>query len=285
MKQPPAADWHAEENAARYAAFAHTASLYRVTSRFLVSVAGVQPGATVLDLACGTGVTTQAALEALDGSGHVYALDSSLAQLAHARAAVTARNVTFVHASADRPPAQVRRVDHILCNSAFWQLPLEPTLDSLARVARAGATLVVNLPAAKVPRASRAVASDLQREGRRARPSLEAMMQQLARAELGYCAPPRLRDAAASERYEDRLARAVARSRFELRRSVGLSVPVSPRERYDWYSIPLFRQNVLGAMEPDESQKILDRAYELWSPDAELEHSHWVVFVFVLRAP
>lgn len=81
--------WDDPHNAELYDRFARNHGMYRETSRDLVKLARLDDAALVVDLACGTGVTTQAILDRVQESANVVALDGSEAMLAIARRRVT----------------------------------------------------------------------------------------------------------------------------------------------------------------------------------------------------
>lgn len=112
--------WNNASTTQKYDSYAKTFSTYRDTSRDLVQLAKIEAEMHVVDLACGTGVTSQAILKALSGSGHIYAIDQSPAMLAVARQNITADNISFQQTSAEAIheviPAVINRV---VCNSAF----------------------------------------------------------------------------------------------------------------------------------------------------------------------
>jgi SAM-dependent methyltransferase len=80
--------WDESENARRYAAFARQYPIYRQTSEDLVALARPSGGATVVDLACGTGITTEAILAALGPDGRVIGVDGSAGMLAMAASSI-----------------------------------------------------------------------------------------------------------------------------------------------------------------------------------------------------
>jgi ubiquinone/menaquinone biosynthesis C-methylase UbiE len=71
--------WDSDETAAGYAAFTGEFTMYQDTSSDLVELVGPAPGAVVVDLACGTGVTTREILAALGRDGRVTGIDRSAA--------------------------------------------------------------------------------------------------------------------------------------------------------------------------------------------------------------
>ncbi|MFQ6089025.1 MAG: class I SAM-dependent methyltransferase [Methanosarcinales archaeon] len=73
----------------------------------------------VLDLACGTGIST---LEILKKNPKmIYCVDKSKAMLDFARDRIRYENVEFFLCSAEEISKVFEKMDVVLCNSAFWQ--------------------------------------------------------------------------------------------------------------------------------------------------------------------
>lgn len=98
--------WEDEENARRYDEFARRYPMYRSLSADLVRHARIGPEDRVLDLACGTGITTEAALDGLGPDGRVVGVDASKAMIGLARHNVAADRVEWVNV----PGESLRRV-------------------------------------------------------------------------------------------------------------------------------------------------------------------------------
>ena len=91
----PAADsWGEDDNARRYDAYNQVHPMYRDLSRDLISLARLSADAAVVDLACGTGVTSREILAVLGPDGRLVGVDKSAAMLA-----VAARSVADPRAS------------------------------------------------------------------------------------------------------------------------------------------------------------------------------------------
>jgi ubiquinone/menaquinone biosynthesis C-methylase UbiE len=116
--------WNTKKNAAGYDAYASKFSLYKETSRDLVEIANITSGMTVVDLAAGTGVTTEAVLEQTDNDVTVIAVDQAEEMLKKARERHSDKgNVTYVVAQAESLEKSISdKVDAVICNSAFWQM-------------------------------------------------------------------------------------------------------------------------------------------------------------------
>lgn len=140
--------WLEEETARRYKVFTEKTSMYQELSRFMVDLANIRPGMRVLDLGCGTGISTQTVLQALSGSGHVYGLDLSEAMLAVARQEVNSNQVTFLQADAAAFAEMIPEpIDRVICNSVFWQLRHKPpVMAEIRRVLTQDGLFVFNAP-------------------------------------------------------------------------------------------------------------------------------------------
>ncbi len=140
--------WLEEETARRYHHFTQHTPMYQELSREMLRHADIRPGHTVLDVGCGTGVTSRAVLGALGDSGHVYALDVSAPMLAVAHAQLDTGRVTPIHADAAAADQHLSQpVDRIVCNSVFWQFRHKvDVLAALRRVLAPDGLLVFNAP-------------------------------------------------------------------------------------------------------------------------------------------
>ncbi len=140
--------WLEEETARRYKVFTEKTTMYQDLSRYMQQLADIRPGMVVADLGCGTGVTTQAVLAALNHNGRIYAIDISGPMLAVAREEITSPQVTFVQADAAAcAPLIDVPVDRVVCNSVFWQFRHKPdVLAELRKMLVPGGLFVFNLP-------------------------------------------------------------------------------------------------------------------------------------------
>jgi ubiquinone/menaquinone biosynthesis C-methylase UbiE len=140
--------WLETETARRYQIFTEQTSMYQELSRLMVQLAGIEPGQQVLDLGCGTGITTQTVLQDLGDSGQVYAVDVSGPMLAVARRQIASERVTFIQAdAADLAEVAAGSIDRVVCNSVFWQFRHKPAvLAELRRVLSANGRFVFNAP-------------------------------------------------------------------------------------------------------------------------------------------
>lgn len=134
---------------------------------------GIRSGDRVLDVGCGTGRALPALREAVGERGAVLGLDVTPQMLAVARAGGRARQATLVLADARHLPVATGAVDAILAAGLVSHLPdRRAGLSELARVTRAGGTLVLFHPSGRAALAAR--------HGRTLRPD-----EPLARGQLG----------------------------------------------------------------------------------------------------
>jgi ubiquinone/menaquinone biosynthesis C-methylase UbiE len=140
--------WLNTETAHQYQIFTQKTTMYQDLSQVMLDLAQIEPDHTVLDLGCGTGVSTKAALTRLNEVGRVYALDVSAPMLAVARQEISDKRVSFLHADAAEVSSLLpRRVDRILCNSVFWQLRHKvEVINALRQILAPGGSFVFNVP-------------------------------------------------------------------------------------------------------------------------------------------
>jgi len=95
---------------------------YKQTNKKLVEVTNIKPNQIVVDLACGTGLTTKEVLKKYPDVKRIYAIDFSEDMINVAKEFVQSKKVTFIIADAqDMEKFISEKVDVVLCNSAFWQ--------------------------------------------------------------------------------------------------------------------------------------------------------------------
>lgn len=140
--------WLETETARRYKIFTEKTTMYQELSQKMVGLANLRPGMRLLDLGCGTGVTTQTALPHLGPTGRVYALDISGPMLAVAREQIQSEQVTFIEVDAgDFAHLVDEPIDCILCNSVFWQFRHKAqVMAELRRVLAPQGRFVFNAP-------------------------------------------------------------------------------------------------------------------------------------------
>jgi len=126
-----AADWDALEVEETYTRL-----------REIVAGLGIAPGATVLDVGCGTGVLLPLLHERLNGEGRIVALDLSGEMLKRARS--KGQPALYAQGDAQSLPLPEGIFDWVICNAVFPHFPDKPrALAELRRVLRAGGRLVI----------------------------------------------------------------------------------------------------------------------------------------------
>jgi ubiquinone/menaquinone biosynthesis C-methylase UbiE len=122
-------------------------------ARRLLGVARLTPGERVLDVACGTGIATRLAAEAVGPTGTVTGADVNPGMLDVARAAVPARTGTTWHEA----PAEDLRLpdssyDAVLCSLGIMFFPDKPrALREMHRVLVPGGRAVLGTPGPTPP--------------------------------------------------------------------------------------------------------------------------------------
>lgn len=246
--------WDDDENARRYADFTRTHSLYRQSSQDLVRLADLAADASVVDLACGTGATTQAVLAVLGADGRVLAVDAAQAMLTQARSLVRDKRVRWLRARAEHLGQYgVGSVDVVVCNSAIWQTDLPATFAAVRQVLGAGGRFVFNVGAQLL--------TDHADPGWPADPLIE-LMETIAARDHGWIAP-----AAASagrnrgELSESGLRRELAGNGFRIRQVCEFQYAHSLEDRRAWLSVPIFTLRQFAALPYQRRLAILNEAY------------------------
>lgn len=110
------------KSGARYVEYSSKFSQYIETSQIIVELAGIAPGQTVVDLACGSGLTAVEIAKKLAGSGRIYCVDFAESMLNEARKIVPPKLAEFIVASAEELAGNIPElVDRVIANAAFWQ--------------------------------------------------------------------------------------------------------------------------------------------------------------------
>jgi ubiquinone/menaquinone biosynthesis C-methylase UbiE len=119
-------------------------ALFAKWAPHLLDAAGVAPGHTVLDVACGTGIGARHAADRLQGRGRVIGIDLNEAMLAVARR--LRPDIDWRVADAAALPLPDRSVDTVLCQAALMFFP-DPAraLREMARVTAPTGTIAVQV--------------------------------------------------------------------------------------------------------------------------------------------
>lgn len=252
---------HWNTTAKTYSVESEKISFYQVTNRELIAAGHIQPGMTVVDLACGAGLTTRTILAAVGDECTIYAVDLAEGMLRQARSVITNRVVRFIHASADDFSHYIpKRVDRVFCNAAFWHFPdANAVLKEIRAVLKNTGRFLFNLPDqefdfgdGKRSEMAKVVADCLQQPRRNEVPGYSYQMIQALAAENGF--------------------------RIVDFKTIGIAL--RPEDLIRFYSIPHISARRFPNLSPDERHRILTRAFSLLSPD-ESPFYRWAQFVLV----
>jgi ubiquinone/menaquinone biosynthesis C-methylase UbiE len=119
----------------------------------LISVASLERGERVLDVACGTGVVTRLAAERVGEAGSVTGLDINPGMLEVAgKATPPERSIAWQEANAESMPFPDNSYDVVLCQMGLQFVPGKlNALREMRRVLVAGGRAVINVPGPKPP--------------------------------------------------------------------------------------------------------------------------------------
>lgn len=119
-------------------------ALFGEWAAHLVDAAGVAPGQSVLDVACGTGVVARAVADRLAGRGRVAGVDLNEGMLAVARR--VRPDVEWHHGDATDLPFPDGSFDAVLCQASLMYFPdRAKALAEMARVAKPAGTVAVQV--------------------------------------------------------------------------------------------------------------------------------------------
>jgi SAM-dependent methyltransferase len=248
--------WEDADNARQYAQFARGYPMYRLTSEHLVELAGLAPDARVVDLCCGTGVTTEAVLAHLGALGSVVAVDGAAAMLAEARSRVVDERVSWIRGQAENlAVGPAAGVDAVLCNQAFWQTDMAAAAAAARGVLREGGRLVFNVGAQMLADRPEASTSP--------DPLTVRLTETAAREHGGQVPAPRSQPPPGRQLSDRAIRDLLDRTGFRLDEVRELRWEQSLDERYAWLTVPVFArhlQRLLGGLPYPECMALLAEA-------------------------
>lgn len=120
---------------------------YIKTNEKLVEFADIQGNQIIVDLACGTGLTTKEILRKNPNVNKIFAIDFSKNMINVAKNYINSNKVSFIIGNANNINNLLKeKVDLIVCNSAFWQFDnLEKVLNSASKILKENGKFVFNL--------------------------------------------------------------------------------------------------------------------------------------------
>jgi SAM-dependent methyltransferase len=266
--------WGSDDNARRYDAFARRFPMYAQLSRDLIALARPPGDATVLDLACGTGITTEAILAGLGPAGRVIGVDKSAAMLAVAAEVITDPRVAWIQAAAEDIGQHVtEHVDAVVCNSAIWQTDIAATAAAVRAVIAAGSRFVFNV--------GDGFFDDIDDPNFSAdEDSPVSVMTAIAAQDYGWTMPagrPRGAPLSRASLYDD-----LARAGLEVEQVEEFVYEESAASVRAWLSVPVFTEQYLPGLAYEHRMRVLDKALDRLDDSDEPQESRW--FAFVARA-
>jgi SAM-dependent methyltransferase len=270
---PDADIWGEDDNARRYDAFARQHPVYEDTSRDLIALAGLSADAAVLDLACGTGVTSREILAALGPGGKVTAADQSAAMLAVAARAIADPRVTWVRARAENVDRHVTGpMDAVVCNSAIWQTDLAATAAAVRNLLVTGGRFVFNMGAAFLGQQKDPNFGD-------DRSSPVSIMRDIAAQDYGWHPPgAETPPSGRSRPTQESIRRCLHGAGFDIDRVAEFTYHRDAGAERAWLSIPVFTKYYLPGLPYQDRMRVLAKAYARLGT-GQPEPSRWVAFV------
>ncbi len=258
----PTSPWKGWLNAEVYHSFVLEFPIYRELNRRLVELARLEHARRVLDLACGTGATSIAALSRLPRSAELVGVDGSDAMVSVARMHVQDPRVRFaVAGAADVESVVSGPFDRVLCNAAIWQFPaLRPIFEAVSRLLSGHGSFVFNIPAERV-------------EGEDA--PIHSFQVALARAVERVSGRPFPRNAATVS--VPRLETMLTEASLRLDAMERLVYHGTQHELMELMEIPAMIEPITPGLDGSLREEILERAGESIDPDERVEVP-WIYF-------
>lgn len=255
--------WSETQNAEAYEEFAQAHFLYRQTAQRLISLATFAPEMTVIDLACGTGIVTELLVDIKPELQHLIAVDRSAAMLAIARQKPLFAKVQFYQSRAEELSTLLPQasVDVVLCNSAFWQMPVSETLAAIHCVLRPHGQFILNGP-------ERGYA-----EHRKQSVLEEAFKDQIlhvAQTEYGYIPTQKAWPffmKTMRKMSSEQIRHMFASAGFEIADYQMMDIEQTATDVHAFFHIPIMSPRYLRGLDHPTCMEILDKAYQ------RLDHS------------
>jgi SAM-dependent methyltransferase len=264
--------WGEDDNARRYDAFARQHPIYRDTARDLIALAGLSADAAVLDLACGTGVTTREILAALGAGGRVTGADQSAAMLAVAARAGGDPRMTWVKTPAENVDRHVAApIDAVVCNSAIWQTDLAATAAAVRNLLVTGGRLAFNVGAGFLGQQADPNFPD-------DRPSPIAIMRDIAAQDYGWRPPaPATAPSRRPRLTQESIGRYLDEAGFDVEQVAEFTYQSDAAAERAWLSIPVFTQIYLPGLPYEDRMRVLAKAYARLGT-GPTEPERWIAF-------
>jgi ubiquinone/menaquinone biosynthesis C-methylase UbiE len=258
--------WNSTFGAEVYDRYVREQRLYRCLNERLVRRSGLEKAARVLDLACGTGATTLACLEAMDARAEIVGVDASAAMIGIARGHVLDPRARFqVVKARDVHKALRQTFDRVVCNAAFWQFPdQERVFAGVAHLLTPGGLLVFNVPADRIQGAEAPI-----------HPFQIALARELQHWKSGSPEPPRVLSL-------PRLLSSSAASGLALQRHERIALSCRQGELMELMSIPPLIRPLAPTLSHADRTELLARASRHVDPEERVSVP-WHFFSFQKR--
>jgi len=264
--------WDNPHTAEKYEAYAQKHTMYKETSRDLVRLAGITDNMQVIDLCCGTGITSEAVMSKLGDTGHCFSVDLAPAMLDVAREKLTADNISFHQSPAENLHEAIENpVDRIICNSAFWQVDADKTLASVKQALKSDGRFVFNLPGGfyQIP--------DDESENRQSTPNIRETMRRIAVEDYGYSFPEFKSIITWRLNYES-VQEKVNAAGLKLEHDEIITYQQTQAASLEFCSIPIMTERNLPGVDYETRMKILKQATSELDPDDTITQK-WAYFV------
>lgn len=242
------------------------------TSRDLIALAGLSADAAVLDLACGTGVTSREILAALGPDGKVTGADKPAAMLALAARAIADPRITWVQARAENVDRDVTGpVDAVVCNSAIWQTDLAATAAAVRNLLVTRGRFVFNVGAGYLAEQKDPNFGD-------DRSSPISIMRDIAAQDYGWRPPdPATPPSGRSRPTRESICRCLDGAGLDVEQVAEFTYHRDAGAERAWLSVPIFTKYYLSGLPYQDRMRVLAKAYaRLGTGQTEL--SRWVAF-------
>ncbi len=273
-------DW--DLSAQEYDAYASRQKLYRDSAKFLVRQAELEAGMTIVDLACGSGVVTEAILRELgDEPARIVAVDFSSEMLSRAQRRIGSDKVEFHCRKAEELGEVVRvKVDRVICNAAFWHFDMKKVLAEIGRLLKPSGKCLISMPSdflKNINHFSQLYATKKSIWMVMEEKELRGYMQNRSGAQKP--APPNVGNR--NEAFQDLSAYGLRLERIE-----SLDIQLPQRDYIGFLRIPIMARNsfLFRGVPPEEMQDILTTvANELEWMDAPDSPTTWQIYVLAAQ--
>jgi len=269
--------WHDKENAELYHNYAQKFPMYKNTSRDLIEMAELKEGMVVVDLACGTGITTKEILKKIGESGKIYAVDLSQAMLDIAQEEIRNKNVFFIKSLAGKINEVIKeKTDRVVCNAAFWQMKMPKTLKAVSDVLKNDGKFVFNLSG----QVFRDI-NDTKKVNKVNVTYLKEKMIKIATEEYGFD-PEKSKGETVKINYDMENLKEILKEFFNIENYKIVEYERTIEDRYEFNKIPLMTKEYSKQLGYEKTMGILNKAYNI-TDKKKVIGDMWVHFVAVKK--